>query len=203
MSTQGAEFVRSGGKRIPFWQMTPDAGNQTTGPISATICSVLEPGWKPSTPGFSQAPDACATIDGALSNKAQIVDSFSRDMEMPNMDKSGWALAQCRFGERCHHRFCQEGQVSADRGEKFHGCACIGLSCLWSHQRTSRTCGWLYSLSIFLSALRLATRKHELWECLSNSLINRTHVKESDHLATLAQELWDTDQMFFPRFVAT
>ena len=28
MSTQGAEFVRSGGKRLPFWQETPDAGTK-------------------------------------------------------------------------------------------------------------------------------------------------------------------------------
>ena len=45
----------------------------------------------------------------------------------------------------------------------------------------------------------LATRKHELWECTGNSLINRTQMKESDHIVTLAQELWDTDQVLFAR----
>ena len=77
-------------KRLPFWQVTTPRWNQATGPISATICSVLEAGWKPSTPGFWQAPDASA---GALFNKAQIVDSFSRGNA--NMEKSGWALGQC------------------------------------------------------------------------------------------------------------
>ena len=59
-------------KRLPLRQKTPRRWNQATGPISATICSVLEVGWKPSTPGFWQAPDASATLDGALFNEAQI-----------------------------------------------------------------------------------------------------------------------------------
>ena len=50
--------------------------------ISATICSVLEAGWKPSSPGFWQSPDGGATLDGAVFNKSQIIDSFSSDMEM-------------------------------------------------------------------------------------------------------------------------
>ena len=45
----------------------------------------------------------------------------------------------------------------------------------------------------------LATRKHELWECPGNSLIKHTHMKESDHLVTLAQDFWDTDQVLFAR----
>ena len=32
----------------------------------------------------------------------------------------------------------------------------------------------------------LATRKHELWECTGNSLINHTHMRASDHLVTPA-----------------
>ena len=45
----------------------------------------------------------------------------------------------------------------------------------------------------------VATRKHELWECPGNCLINHTHTKDSDHLVTLAQEFWDTDQVLFAR----
>ena len=45
----------------------------------------------------------------------------------------------------------------------------------------------------------LATRKHELWECPGNTLINHTHMKESEHLTSLAQEFWDTDQVLFAR----
>ena len=43
---------------------------------------MLEAGWKPSSPGFWQSPDASAALDGALFNKARIVDSFSRDTEL-------------------------------------------------------------------------------------------------------------------------
>ena len=45
----------------------------------------------------------------------------------------------------------------------------------------------------------LATRKHELWECLGNNLINHTHMQKSDHLVTLAQQFWDTDCVLFAR----
>ena len=68
-----------------------------------------------------------------------------------------------------HHRFCQVGQVSTDQRRKFHGCTCAGLSCLWSHQRTSSACGWIYARG--------------------NRLINHAHMKESDHLVTLAQKI--------------
>ena len=35
------------------------------------------------------------------------------------MEKSGWAFAQCVYGERYHHRLCPEGQVSADQRGSF------------------------------------------------------------------------------------
>ena len=44
-----------------------------------------------------------------------------------------------------------------------------------------------------------ATRKHELWECPGNTMINHTHMKESEYLTSLAQEFWDTDQVLFAR----
>ena len=43
---------------------------------------MLEAGWKPSSPGFWQSLDGSASPDGALFNKAQIIDSFSSDTEM-------------------------------------------------------------------------------------------------------------------------
>ena len=50
----------------------------------------------------------------------------------------------------------------------------------------------------------LATGKHELCECPGNTLINLTHMKESEYLTLLAKEFWDTDQVFVcPLFVAT
>ena len=67
-------------KKARMLASNPRSWNQATGPISATICSVLEAGWKPSSPGFGQTPDGSATLDGALFNKAQIIDSFSSDM---------------------------------------------------------------------------------------------------------------------------
>ena len=47
----------------------------------------------------------------------------------------------------------------------------------------------------------LATRKHESWECPGNTLINHTHMKDSESVTSLAQEFWDTDQVLFARGV--
>ena len=38
-------------------------------------------------------------------------------------------------------------------------------------------------------------RKHDSWECPGNRLINHTHMKESDHFVTLAQEFGDRDRV--------
>ena len=78
--TQGAESVRSGGKRLPFWQMTPRRWNRYRPNLCHCLLGVRA-GWKPSTPGFWQAPDPSVTLDGAFFNK-EFVDSFSREMEM-------------------------------------------------------------------------------------------------------------------------
>ena len=92
------------------------------------------------------------------------------------MEKSGWAFAQCGNGERYHHRFCQEGQVSADQRRTFHGCTCAGLSCLWSHQRISLSCRW-HSQPIF------RVRCDHVLLQLDHS---NTHMK--NHHVTLAQD---------------
>ena len=72
-------------KKAPILARTPRRWNQATCPISATICSVLEAGWRPSTPDFWQTPDARATLDGALFDKAQIIDRFYSGMEMQTL----------------------------------------------------------------------------------------------------------------------
>ena len=80
--TQDAEFERSGEKSPPILANDPRRRSKATGWIAATICSVLEAGWKPGSPVFWQWPDAIITLGGALFNKAQIVDSVSTDMEI-------------------------------------------------------------------------------------------------------------------------
>ena len=141
--------------------------NQATGPISATICSVLEASWKPSTPGFWQAPEASASLGGALF-KAQIIESFSKDMETQMWKKAAGH----------HHRLCQEGQVSTDQRKKFHGCARAEFSCLWGRNEPHLPADKSIPNQFFCvrcDQRALATRKHELWECPGNSLINHTH----------------------------
>ena len=112
----------------------------------------VEAGWKPSSPGFWQSPDGNATLDGALFNKAQIIDSFSSDMEMQTW-KAAARHSSSSGVERYHHRFRQESQSSVDQRWLSHGCAGVGFSCLWSNHRTSPACGWIYSQPISLCSL--------------------------------------------------
>ena len=67
-------------KKAPTLAKDHRGWNHATGPISATICSVLEARWKPSTPGFWQAPEACATLDGVLSKRRRV--SASGELKM-------------------------------------------------------------------------------------------------------------------------
>ena len=116
---------------------------------------MLEAGWKSSTPGFWQAPDASATLDGALFNKTHIIDSFSKDMEMQTWKRAAGHSLSSGMEKRHHHRFCQEGQNGSIPNQFF---------CVHCDQRA------------------LATRKHELWECPGNRLINHAHMEGSEHL---------------------
>ena len=175
-----------------FWQIVSRAA---FGPeLFCLNWSKLWGMWFLSTPGFWQTPDASATLDGALFNKAQIIDCFSRDVEMQTWKRAAGHSLSSGMEKGTNTDLCQEGQVSADQRGKFHGCTCAGLSCLWADGSIPNQ-----FFCVRCDQRALATRKHELWECPGNRLINHTHMKESDHLVTLAQEFWDTDQVLFAR----
>ena len=197
MSTQGAEFVRSGergshsGKR-----------HQTLEPSDrSNLCHYLlgfgsgleaEHTW--------QAPDASATLDGALFNKAQIIDSFSKDMEMQTWKRAaGHSLSSgmekgiiTDFAKKARSHLIKEGNFMAARALDLLVCGAINEPHLPAD-------GSIPNPFFCVRQRILATRKHELWECPENRLINHAHTKESDHLVTLAQKFWDTDQVFFAR----
>ena len=133
MSAHGAEFVRSGGKRLPLWLKTTEDGTKRQAQSLATICPVLEAGWKPSTPGFWQAPEESATLDGALFNKAQIIESFCKDMEMQTWKSAaGHSLSTgtekgipTDFAKTARSQMIKEGNFMAARALDFLVCGAI------------------------------------------------------------------------------
>ena len=189
-------------KKAPMLASNPRRWNQATGPISATICSVLEAGWKPSSPGFWQTPDGSATLDGALFNKAQIIDSFSSDMEMQtwktaarHSSSSGLEKGIITdFAKKARSQLIKEGNFMAARALDFLVCGAINEPHLPADGSIPNQ-----FFCVRCDQKVLATRKHELWECPGNTLINHTHMKESEYLTSLAQEFWDTDQVLFAR----
>ena len=131
-----AEFVRSGGSRLPFWQMTPNAGTKL--PVQ-------------SLPLFAR----CWRLVGSQAHQV----SGKRQTAMPLLtalcstkcrsSTVSPVIWKCKYGkERLGTRSVQVWRrslpmlpirpgLSLSESEKFHGWACIGLSCLWSHQRIS------------------------------------------------------------------
>ena len=113
-----------------FWQIVSRAA---LGPeLFCLNWSKLWGMWFLSTPGFWQTPDASASLDGALFNKAQIIDCFSRDVEMQTWKRAAGHSLSSGMEKGTNTDLCQEGQVSADHTGKFHGCKCAGHSCLWA-----------------------------------------------------------------------
>ena len=111
------------------------------------------------------------------------------------MEESGWALAQRRHGERYHSRFCQNNFVAV-RALDILVCGAINEPHLPADGSITNQ-----FFCVRFDQRTLATRKHELWECSGNNLINHTHMQESDHLVNWAQEFWDADQVLFARGV--
>ena len=107
------------------------------------------------------------------------------------MENSGQAFFQFRFGERYPHRF-KEGSFMAARALDFLVCGAINEPHLPADGSIPNQ-----FLCVRCDQKVPATRKHELWECPGNTLINHTHMKESEYLTSLAQEFWDTDQFLF------
>ena len=87
------------------------------------------------TRGFWQTPDASDTLEVALFNKAQIIDSFSRDVEMQTWKRAaGHSLSagmekgiNTDFAKKARSQLIKEGNFMAAR-------VLDGFSRLWSNQ---------------------------------------------------------------------
>ena len=133
MSTQDAESAKFGGKRPPCWPVTPVAGiklQDLSLPPSARR-------WKPHGSRahrfFWQTLDGSATLDGALFNKAQIIDSFSSDMEMQTWKTAARHSSSSGlengiitdFAKKARSQLIKEGNFLAPRALDFLVCGAI------------------------------------------------------------------------------
>ena len=156
----------------------------------------------PSSQGFWQSPDGSATLDGALFNKAQIIDSFSSDMEMQTWKAAARHSSSSGLekgiitdvAKKARSQLIKEGSFKGARALDFLVCGAINEPHLPADGSIPNQ-----FLCVRCDQKVLATRKHELWECPGNTFINHTHMKESEYLTSLSQEFWDTDQVLFAR----
>ena len=141
-------------KKAPILARDPGRWNQATGPLSATICSVLEAGWTRAHQ-VSGKRQTLVLLWTALCSTRRRSSTVSPGIWKCKHGKE-------RLGIRSVRVWSQEGQVSADQRGNIHGCTCVGLSCLWSRQQTSLDCRWIYSQpNVRCDQRALATRKHE------------------------------------------
>ena len=117
------------------------------------------------------------------------------------MGSSYWTLAQCwhekdiitDIAEDAGNQVIREKNFMAVRALDFLVCGAIDEPHLPAD-------GSIFTsfVSVRCGQRTLATRKHELWECLGNNWIN-TYMQKCDHLVPSAQEVWDTDRVLFAR----
>ena len=176
-------------------------------PVAGTRLRVLPlppsvQSWKRAGSQFSgsrQTPGA--TLDNALFNKAEIVDGFSRDMESQLWEQAAghWLGAGMEgdiitdIAEEARNELIREKNFMAVRALDFLVCGAIDEPHLPADGSIPTS-----FFSVRCGQRTLATRKHELWECLGNNWIN-THMQICDHLVASAEEVWDTDRVLFAR----
>ena len=132
-----------------------------------------------------------------LFNKAQIIDSSSSDIS--DMEMQTWKAAARHSSSSGLERgiitdFAKRARSQLIRALDFLVCGAINEPHLPADGSIPNQ-----FLCVRCDQKVLDTRKHELWECPGNTLINHTHMKESVYLTSLAQEFWDTDKVLFAR----
>ena len=129
MSIQGAEFVRSEGKRLPLWQQTTDAGTKRQVQPLPPFARCRRRAGSRAHQFSGKRQTASATRDGALFNKAQIIDSVSKDMEMQTWKRAAGHSLSMSMEKGITTDFAKKARSTDQRG-KFHGCTCAGFSCV-------------------------------------------------------------------------
>ena len=183
MLTRDAESADFGEKRPPCWLEIPRRWNQATGPISATICSLLEAGveararWvfgshRMAAPLWTAS---CLTRHRSstvspVTLEIQTWKAAARHLSSSGLERGG----TIDFAKKARSQLIKEGHFTGARALDFLVCGAINEPHLPADGSIPNQ-----FLCVRCDQKVLATRKHELWECPGNKLINHTHMKES------------------------
>ena len=153
---QGAEFARSWGEKATSLAKDHRRWNPATGPISATICSVLEASWKPSIPGFwasdrSQLYSGWSSVQQGVDNR-----KFLQGYGNANVQKAAGHPPSTGM-EKARSQLFKEGNFMAARALDFLVCGAI-------HEPHLPADGSIPNqfFCVRCDQRALATRKHEL-----------------------------------------
>ena len=133
----------------------------------------------PSTPGFWRTPEASATLDGALFNKAQIIDRFSSEMDMQTWKGAAGHSLNASMERGIITDFARKARTQLIRErEKLHGA---------SNEPHPPADGSIPNH--FFCVLRPEGFGHQKARIVGMSRQqsdqSRTHMKESDHFVAL------------------
>ena len=171
MLTRDAESADFGGKRHPCWPEIPVAGIRLRDLSLPPFARCWKPDGSRAHQVFGSHRMAAPTLDGALFNKAQIIDSFSSDMEMQtwkaaarHSSSSGLEKGIITdFAKKARSQLIKEGNFTAARALDFLVCGAINEPHLPADGSIPNQ-----FLCVRCDQKVLATRKHELWECPGN-----------------------------------
>ena len=112
MLTRDAESADLGGKRPPCWLEIPVAAIRLRDLSPPPFARCWKPDGSRAHQVFWQSPDGS---DGALLNKAQIIDSFSSDMEMQTWTAAARHSSSSGLERGIITDFANKSQVSVDQ----------------------------------------------------------------------------------------
>ena len=172
------------------------------GPISGTICAVLEIGWKPLAPDRWLAGDLMAIIDGAGFCKAHILGQAQKDISKhlwreASKHKNSSGLEDggiLQPAKAAKKSLIKEGNYAAAKAVDFLICGAI-------HDPEPKEDGHYKNehLCQRCESRLPASRKHELWECPANDNIEHPHIAKSKWTVRGALVGWEKWQGLYAR----
>ena len=153
MSAQGAEFVRSGGERLPLWQKTTEDGTKRQAQsLPLSVESWKRAGIRALASARSQCYSGWRSVQQGADHR-----KFLQGYGNANVGKSGGASAEHGHGERYHYRLCKRARSQLIKEGNFM--AARALDFLFVEPSMNLTC---LRMDLFPAnfSVFVATREH-------------------------------------------
>ena len=172
------------------------------GPMTATICTLLEIGWKPTSPSRWFTGESWAMVGSASYSKAHILGQAQQDLKARLWSKAarhrnhGKGLETGAYlfaAKKARANLVKEGELLAVRALDYLVTGALGdPGVVDGKPRNEHFCHRCDRKVV-------ATRYHELWECSGNSKILHAHMSKSDWTKKQARSNWEQYPCLYAR----